>query len=131
MSNSIILETCWLLTAVDAFSHQLRPLVALQLTRARRLIYPLTGYKLHGSSRPISMKSDVIRKRAHHDARRVCGFAVCLFAFAPSLSAAMPAPPSYFEFFAPLSQLARADRPAGRPSVAMRTHLSVPHLDPN
>ena len=71
MSNSIILETCWLLTAVDAFSHQLRPLVALQLTRARRLIYPLTGYKLHGSSRPISMKSDVIRKRAHHDARRV------------------------------------------------------------
>ena len=28
-------------------------------------------YKLHGSSRPISMKSDVIRKRARHDARRV------------------------------------------------------------
>ncbi|KAH9929417.1 uncharacterized protein B0H18DRAFT_1084190 [Fomitopsis serialis] len=29
------------------------------------------AYKLHGSSRPISMKSDVIRKRARHDARRV------------------------------------------------------------
>ncbi|EMD34953.1 hypothetical protein CERSUDRAFT_116480 [Gelatoporia subvermispora B] len=28
-------------------------------------------YKLHGSARPISMKSDVIRKRARHDARRV------------------------------------------------------------
>ncbi|GBE86863.1 hypothetical protein SCP_1001050 [Sparassis crispa] len=27
-------------------------------------------YKLHGSARPISMKSDVIRKRARHDARR-------------------------------------------------------------
>ncbi|OCH87687.1 hypothetical protein OBBRIDRAFT_136546 [Obba rivulosa] len=28
-------------------------------------------YKLHGAARPISMKSDVIRKRARHDARRV------------------------------------------------------------
>ncbi|KAI0369497.1 hypothetical protein BV20DRAFT_946080 [Pilatotrama ljubarskyi] len=28
------------------------------------------AYKLHGSARPISMKSDVIRKRARHDARR-------------------------------------------------------------
>jgi GATA-binding protein, other eukaryote len=28
-------------------------------------------YKLHGSSRPISMKSDVIRKRSRHDARRL------------------------------------------------------------
>ncbi|KZT21346.1 hypothetical protein NEOLEDRAFT_1073641 [Neolentinus lepideus HHB14362 ss-1] len=28
-------------------------------------------YKLHGSARPISMKSDVIRKRSRHDARRV------------------------------------------------------------
>ncbi|KAJ7769570.1 hypothetical protein DFH07DRAFT_1005700, partial [Mycena maculata] len=27
-------------------------------------------YKLHGAARPISMKSDVIRKRARHDARR-------------------------------------------------------------
>ncbi|KDR78208.1 hypothetical protein GALMADRAFT_224580 [Galerina marginata CBS 339.88] len=27
-------------------------------------------YKLHGSARPISMKSDVIRKRSRHDARR-------------------------------------------------------------
>ena len=27
-------------------------------------------YKLHGSTRPISMKSDVIRKRSRHDARR-------------------------------------------------------------
>ncbi|KAF7974624.1 hypothetical protein HWV62_11604 [Athelia sp. TMB] len=27
-------------------------------------------YKLHGASRPISMKSDVIRKRSRHDARR-------------------------------------------------------------
>ncbi|TBU60051.1 hypothetical protein BD310DRAFT_815977 [Dichomitus squalens] len=30
-------------------------------------------YKLHGSARPISMKSDVIRKRARHDARRGVG----------------------------------------------------------
>ncbi|THH33382.1 hypothetical protein EUX98_g810 [Antrodiella citrinella] len=30
-------------------------------------------YKLHGSARPISMKSDVIRKRARHDARRSGG----------------------------------------------------------
>ncbi|PIL25749.1 transcription factor [Ganoderma sinense ZZ0214-1] len=30
-------------------------------------------YKLHGSARPISMKSDVIRKRARHDARRGAG----------------------------------------------------------
>lgn len=28
-------------------------------------------YKLHGSPRPISMKSDVIRKRSRHDARRI------------------------------------------------------------
>ncbi|EJD04845.1 uncharacterized protein FOMMEDRAFT_27143 [Fomitiporia mediterranea MF3/22] len=28
-------------------------------------------FKLHGSSRPISMKSDIIRKRSRHDARRV------------------------------------------------------------
>jgi hypothetical protein len=28
-------------------------------------------YKLHGSARPISMKSDVIRKRSRHDARRI------------------------------------------------------------
>ncbi|EIN05132.1 hypothetical protein PUNSTDRAFT_122479 [Punctularia strigosozonata HHB-11173 SS5] len=28
-------------------------------------------YKLHGAARPISMKSDVIRKRSRHDARRV------------------------------------------------------------
>ncbi|TFK68798.1 hypothetical protein BDN72DRAFT_897854 [Pluteus cervinus] len=28
-------------------------------------------YKLHGSARPISMKSDVIRKRSRHDARRM------------------------------------------------------------
>ena len=27
-------------------------------------------YKLHGSARPISMKSDVIHKRLRHDARR-------------------------------------------------------------
>ncbi|KAG1793000.1 uncharacterized protein HD556DRAFT_1238627, partial [Suillus plorans] len=26
-------------------------------------------YKLHGSARPISMKSDIIRKRSRHDAR--------------------------------------------------------------
>ncbi|KAI1787418.1 hypothetical protein LXA43DRAFT_951307 [Ganoderma leucocontextum] len=31
------------------------------------------SYKLHGSARPISMKSDVIRKRARHDARRGAG----------------------------------------------------------
>lgn len=31
------------------------------------------SYKLHGSARPISMKSDVIRKRARHDARRASG----------------------------------------------------------
>ncbi|RPD63428.1 hypothetical protein L227DRAFT_584549 [Lentinus tigrinus ALCF2SS1-6] len=31
------------------------------------------AYKLHGSARPISMKSDVIRKRARHDARRGVG----------------------------------------------------------
>ncbi|VDC07670.1 unnamed protein product [Peniophora sp. CBMAI 1063] len=30
-------------------------------------------YKLHGSARPISMKSDVIRKRSRHDARRGSG----------------------------------------------------------
>ncbi|CAL1698472.1 unnamed protein product [Somion occarium] len=30
-------------------------------------------FKLHGSARPISMKSDVIRKRARHDARRAAG----------------------------------------------------------
>ena len=72
VSKSIISEICSLLTAVDAFSHQLRPLVGLlHLMRARRLTNPLTSYKLHGSSRPISMKSDVIRKRARHDARRV------------------------------------------------------------
>ncbi|KAL5498385.1 hypothetical protein ACEPAH_2527 [Sanghuangporus vaninii] len=29
------------------------------------------AFKLHGSSRPISMKSDVIRKRSRHDSRRV------------------------------------------------------------
>ncbi|KAI0063008.1 hypothetical protein BV25DRAFT_1803048 [Artomyces pyxidatus] len=29
------------------------------------------AFKLHGSARPISMKSDVIRKRSRHDARRV------------------------------------------------------------
>lgn len=28
------------------------------------------SYKLHGAARPISMKSDVIRKRSRHDARR-------------------------------------------------------------
>ncbi|KZT36132.1 hypothetical protein SISSUDRAFT_1063924 [Sistotremastrum suecicum HHB10207 ss-3] len=32
-------------------------------------------YKLHGSSRPISMKSDVIRKRSRQDARRPNGMA--------------------------------------------------------
>ncbi|KAH9962510.1 hypothetical protein BGW80DRAFT_1180831 [Lactifluus volemus] len=30
-------------------------------------------FKLHGSARPISMKSDVIRKRSRHDARRGSG----------------------------------------------------------
>ncbi|KAI0321928.1 hypothetical protein OF83DRAFT_1080557 [Amylostereum chailletii] len=30
-----------------------------------------SSFKLHGSARPISMKSDVIRKRSCHDARRV------------------------------------------------------------
>ena len=30
-------------------------------------------YKLHGSARPISMKSDVIRKHSRHDARRTNG----------------------------------------------------------
>jgi len=30
----------------------------------------LISYKLHGSARPISMKSDIIRKRSRHDARR-------------------------------------------------------------
>lgn len=29
------------------------------------------SFKLHGSARPISMKSDIIRKRSRHDARRV------------------------------------------------------------
>jgi hypothetical protein len=33
----------------------------------------MLSYKLHGSVRPISMKSDVIRKRSHHNARRVDG----------------------------------------------------------
>ena len=32
-----------------------------------------SSFKLHGSARPISMKSDVIRKRARHDARRASG----------------------------------------------------------
>ena len=34
--------------------------------------FPSCGlyYKLHGSARPISMKSDIIRKRSRHDARR-------------------------------------------------------------
>ncbi|KAH8114979.1 hypothetical protein DFH11DRAFT_1840926 [Phellopilus nigrolimitatus] len=31
------------------------------------------AFKLHGSARPISMKSDIIRKRSRHDARRVSG----------------------------------------------------------
>lgn len=30
----------------------------------------IPSFKLHGSARPISMKSDVIRKRSRHDARR-------------------------------------------------------------
>ena len=34
------------------------------------LISVFDSYQLHGSPRPISMKSDVIRKRARHDARR-------------------------------------------------------------
>ena len=34
---------------------------------------PSFSYKLHGSARPISMKSDVIRKRSRHDARRANG----------------------------------------------------------
>ncbi|KAK7026437.1 hypothetical protein VNI00_015672 [Paramarasmius palmivorus] len=33
-------------------------------------------YKLHGSARPISMKSDVIRKRSRHDARRAANGAL-------------------------------------------------------
>jgi GATA-binding protein len=33
----------------------------------------MLSYKLHGSARPISMKSDVIRKRSRHDARRAGG----------------------------------------------------------
>ncbi|KAL0573442.1 hypothetical protein V5O48_008515 [Marasmius crinis-equi] len=33
-------------------------------------------YKLHGSARPISMKSDIIRKRSRHDARRGSGHIV-------------------------------------------------------
>ncbi|KAI3607043.1 siderophore biosynthesis regulatory protein [Moniliophthora roreri] len=33
-------------------------------------------YKLHGSARPISMKSDVIRKRSRHDARRAANGAI-------------------------------------------------------
>ena len=37
------------------------------------LANPLSSYKLHGSARPISMKSDVIRKRSRHDARRANG----------------------------------------------------------
>lgn len=37
------------------------------------LISVFHSYKLHGSPRPISMKSDVIRKRARHDARRSGG----------------------------------------------------------
>lgn len=72
VSKSVISEIRSLLTAVYAFSHQLRPIVSLPwLLCARRLTNSLTSYKLHGSSRPISMKSDVIRKRARHDARRV------------------------------------------------------------
>ncbi|KIY53563.1 hypothetical protein FISHEDRAFT_63320 [Fistulina hepatica ATCC 64428] len=39
-------------------------------------------YKLHGSSRPISMKSDVIRKRSRHEIRRSVGH----FAETPSAS---------------------------------------------
>jgi GATA-binding protein len=35
------------------------------------MLNPFHSYKLHGSARPISMKSDVIRKRSRHDARRV------------------------------------------------------------
>ncbi|KAH8106461.1 hypothetical protein DFH11DRAFT_1732801 [Phellopilus nigrolimitatus] len=31
------------------------------------------AFKLHGSARPISMKSDIIRKCSRHDARRVSG----------------------------------------------------------
>ncbi|KAH7917411.1 hypothetical protein BV22DRAFT_1135425, partial [Leucogyrophana mollusca] len=34
------------------------------------ILLMLVNYKLHGSTRPISMKSNVIRKRSHHDARR-------------------------------------------------------------
>lgn len=37
----------------------------------RSLSVLCSSYKLHGSARPISMKSDVIRKRSRHDARRV------------------------------------------------------------
>lgn len=35
-----------------------------------QLLNIVHSYKLHGTSRPISMKSDVIRKRSRHDARR-------------------------------------------------------------
>ena len=52
---------------------QLRPLVSTSNICSDISINPLSSYKLHGSARPISMKSDVIRKRSRHDARRANG----------------------------------------------------------
>jgi GATA-binding protein, other eukaryote len=53
---------------------QLRTIVSIKYTLLFVLcvyVFISLSYKLHGSARPISMKSDVIRKRSRHDARRV------------------------------------------------------------
>ena len=51
----------------------------LTLIRLMRNIRGGLYYKLHGSARPISMKSDVIHKRLRHDARRTGhgGYPIC------------------------------------------------------
>lgn len=60
----------------DSFSnvpilHQLRPLVSVSLSLGWTLLIDYSdSYKLHGTSRPLSMKSDVVRKRSRHEIRR-------------------------------------------------------------
>jgi GATA-binding protein len=71
--------------AAPLYSDPVRPSVAAQCYNCHTTATPLWRkddegktvcnacglyYKLHGSARPISMKSDVIRKRSRHDARR-------------------------------------------------------------
>ncbi|KAK6975146.1 hypothetical protein R3P38DRAFT_2582582, partial [Favolaschia claudopus] len=77
-------------------------------------------YKLHGFARPISMKSDVIRKRSRHDARRVGASA----SKTPTASPGVSERASH----APASSLSRSDErasPTLAPDGSTATHSEL------